>query len=377
MKYNVISGDSHVDLHFMPEDMFVSNAPAKWKDKMPHVVDTEKGRRWQTDGRDLGPAGTWRGISMGRSPEQQRRVDMMEEIGLFDTSDGGYHPTTPELRIRDQEMDGVDAEVIYGLLDVAADTDDYELKTQIYCVYNAWIADFCKTHPDRFAGLACIPNHDPNIAAAELRRAAKLGLKGGEISVASMVKPVYHKDWDVLWAASHETGLPISFHTGLEWRPQKIDDPTEAVVYDATYSSIRVTMFQLSGVEYLASIIFSGACERFPNFKFVLGECGVSWLPYVLDRMDYEGEGQPGLTMKPSDYFHRQGYSTFERESIAGDVIHLIGEDNVIWGSDYPHADGVWPYSQKMIEDNLRNLKSETARHKVVCENAGKLYGFI
>ena len=383
MKYNVISGDSHVDLHFMPEDMFVSNASAKWKDKMPHVVETEKGRRWQADGHDLGPAGTFRGTP-GMSPEQQRRVAMMEESGLFDTSEGGYHPTTPELRIRDQEMDGVDAEVIYGLLDVSPgapqglspEAEEQELKTEIFKIYNEWIADFCKTNPQRFAGLACIPNHDPKIAASELRRAAKLGLRGGEISVASMVKAVYQKDWDVLWAASHETGLPISFHT-LEWWPRKIDDPTEAAAYDATYSSITVTMFQLSGVEYLASIIFSGACERFPNFKFVLGECGVSWLPYVLDRMDYEGEGQPGLTMKPSDYFHRQGYSTFERESIAGDVIHLIGEDNVIWGSDYPHIDGVWPYSQKMIENNLRNLKSETARHKVVCENAGKLYGFI
>ena len=113
------------------------------------------------------------------------------------------------------------------------------------------------------------------------------------------------------------------------------------------------------------------------DFKFLLGECGISWLPYVLDRMDHEGEGQPGLTMKPSEYFHRQGYSTFQKESVAGDLIPLIGAENVIWGSDYPHPDGVWPDSQEAIENNFRNLKSESDKRKVVCENAGKLYGLI
>ena len=159
-------------------------------------------------------------------------------------------------------------------------------------------------------------------------------------------------------------------------RPRKIEDPVEAEDYKEIYSSITLTMFQLSGVEYLSSIVFSGAFERYPNFKFVLGECGVSWLPYVLDRMDYGGEGQEGLSMKPSGYFQRQGYSTFESEPTAGDIIPLAGEDKVMWGSDYPHVDGSWPNSQKAIDRDLKKL-SDTARRKVTCENAGKLYGFL
>ena len=202
-----------------------------------------------------------------------------------------------------------------------------------------------------------------------------MGLKGTEFGVSSAAKPIYHQDWDVLWQASSETGMSISFHT-VGWEPRQVD-PSERATYERTFGTIHTTMLQLAGVEFLASTIFSGACERYPDFKFLLGECGISWLPYVLDRMDHEGGGQPGLTMKPSEYFHRQGYSTFQKESVAGDMIPLIGAENVIWGSDYPHPDGVWPDSQKTIENNFRNLKSESDKRKVICENAGKLYGLI
>ena len=135
-------------------------------------------------------------------------------------------------------------------------------------------------------------------------------------------------------------------------------------------------MFQLQGAEFVTSIIFSGACERYPNFKFVLGECGVSWIPYVIDRMDHEGEGQSGISMLPSEYWNRQGFSNVPERERAGHLIHLVGEGNVIWGSDYPHQDGVWPDSLQTIEDNLRDLKNPSAKQKVIRDNSAALYGF-
>ena len=374
MEYNIISGDSHVDITFLPEDLFTDNAPPEWKDRMPHVVDAEKDRRWVVEDIELSAAGRFV-FNDNYSQGMRDRVNRMEAVGIFDTSEGGYHPTTPELRLRDQDKDGIDAEVIYGLFNVSPRLKDYDQISQVFKIYNDWIADFCSTHPDRFAGLACIPNHDPYVAAGELRRGASLGLKGTEFGVSNAAKPIYHRDWDILWEASSETGMAISFHTvGLE--PRRVD-PSETEAYARTYGNIHTTMLQLAGVEFLASTVLSGTCERFPNFKFLLGECGVSWLPYVLDRMDHEGEGQPGLTMKPSEYFRRQGYSTFQKENVAGDIIPLIGAENVIWGSDYPHPDGVWPDSRVTIENNFRNLKSKSDLRKIVCENAGKLYGFI
>jgi predicted TIM-barrel fold metal-dependent hydrolase len=375
MDYRIISGDGHMDIFFMPEDVFTANASSKWKDQVPHVIETDRGLRWEAGGTDRGSVGSWKEFLENPTSEHKRKIETFEKAGLYEITDGRYPPANADVRIQHLERDGVDAEVIYGLLDVPQPDDDPELKVEIYRIYNDWIADFTKGKSDRLAGLACLPNHDPKVAAAELLRVAKLGLRGAEISPGTMSKPMYHKDWDPLWAAGEETGLPISFHT-LELWPRKIEDPVEAEAYGDIYSNILLTMFQLSGVEYLSSIVFSGACERYPNFKFVLGECGVSWLPYVLDRMDYEGEGQEGLSLKPSGYFRRQGFSTFESEPTAGDIIPLAGEDRVMWGSDYPHVDGSWPNSQKAIDRDMKKL-SDTARRKVTRDNAGKLYGFL
>lgn len=140
-----------------------------------------------------------------------------------------------------------------------------------------------------------------------------------------------------------------------------------------------LSVFQLTGAEYLSAIVFSGALERYPGMKFVLGECGVGWLSYVLSRMDEEYEDQfrhLPLTMKPSEYWHRQGYTTFQHEPNVAALVHMVGEDNIMWGADYPHPDGVWPDSLQIIEEDLGSLSAST-RRKITCENAGKLYGLL
>ena len=87
-----------------------------------------------------------------------------------------------------------------AILGVGKLLKDQTLVTLIYVnnAYNEWVANFCKRQPTRFVGLACIPNHDPELAAKELERAAKLGLRGADFAVPTAVKPLYHRDWDVL-----------------------------------------------------------------------------------------------------------------------------------------------------------------------------------
>lgn len=378
MQYDVISSDSHIDLTWLPADLFVSQASPEWKDKVPHVVNTEEGQVWKANGTDLGGVGglgfTGNKVVAGRSKHEDRMI----ETGFYeDGAKGLFRASTPELRIKDQDLDGIQAEVIYGILGVALRLNNPDLTTQVYHIYNTWAADFCKTNPERFTALACIPNHTPQAAATELKRAAKLGLRSADFSVSTTVSPIYYQDWDALWSIAAEEEMPISFHTqGLSPRAP---NPPDAETYDPTYRAIRITMFQLTGIEYLASIIFSGACDRYPNLKFVLGESGVSWIPYVLDRMDHEFEDRSyelHMSMKPSDFWRRNGFATYQKEGIAGELASLIGEDNIMWGSDYPHPDGVWPDSLGVIEDNLGSL-DEGTRRKITRDNAGKLYGFL
>jgi predicted TIM-barrel fold metal-dependent hydrolase len=375
MDYRIISADCHIDMTWMPGDLWVKNAPARLRDQVPQVRETSDGPHWFVEGKDLGVYG---GLGFGFDKVQRgysKHVDKMFEVGFYE---GGPHPTTTALRIKDQELDGIDAEVMYGILGIGARLHDPELIQVVYEIYNDWAGDFCKTNSRRLVGLACIPNHDPAAAAKELRRAAGLGLKGADFAVSTALYPIWHGAWDALWAAAQECRMPISFHT-TGYPVREPADEAMAKEYYLRHRATRTTMFQISAAEYLASIVFSGALDRFPGFKFVLGEAGVTWLPYILDRMDEEYEDryyQLNLSMKPSELWRRQGYSTYQREPSLAVMIPLIGEDTIMWGSDYPHPDGIWPDSRKWIAADLGSV-SPAVQRKIVCETAGKLYGLL
>jgi predicted TIM-barrel fold metal-dependent hydrolase len=124
----------------------------------------------------------------------------------------------------------------------------------------------------------------------------------------------------------------------------------------------------------------SGACQRFPDFQFVLGECGAGWVPFVIERMDIkytdgmlDEKFDPPLDLKPSQYWYRQGATTFQQDPCVGHMADYIGVDNLIWGSDYPHPDGVWPDSRQVIKNTMGQLDEDAIR-KITCQNAVDRY---
>jgi len=165
-------------------------------------------------------------------------------------------------------------------------------------------------------------------------------------------------------------------------------DPTRANAPDAPKVALptaraafatSITLFQINMANILASMIFSGVLERHKNMRLVLGESGIGWIPYVLQRMDAEWEDQfkdLGLQMPPTQYWRRQCRATFQTDPIGIKLLDDLGHDNVMWGSDFPHPDGVWPDSQEYLQKELGHLPADV-RRKVVCENAGKFYGLI
>jgi uncharacterized protein len=239
------------------------------------------------------------------------------------------------------------------------------------------VMQFRKYDPDRLAPLACLPNHDPKAAAEELRRVAKLGLTGAELIASDSVRPIWDRDWDPVWEAADDTGIPISFHNqGQDVRPLNANDP-HAEENAKVRNAVRQAVSRFGSAQFLASIIYSGAFDRYPSFRFVLGESSIGWIPYFLQRMDYEYEEEESfhlrLRLKPSDYFRVNGFVTYERDAVGARLMDLLGEDNVMWGSDYPHPDGTWPDSQRFLEQELACL-SDRVRRKVTHDNAAKLY---
>jgi predicted TIM-barrel fold metal-dependent hydrolase len=381
MPYNRISADCHLDMIWLPPDLFTSEAPHEMKDKMPYVAEGPDGRQWVTN------SGVKFGLACGVGasgtvyvPGKQLRVDKMAAAGLYDDGKLGLRrPGDPHLRVKDMDRDGVDAEVIYGILAAAAKLGDREASNEMVRIYNTWLADFCSNYPNRHIGLANLPYGDIDAAVAEVHRVAKMGFKGIELSCSWDMEPMWHPCWEPLWQAINEVNLPLHFHT-FPSTPPEVREKAQGLTRRAALFT-GVSAFQMNLINILAAIIGAAVLERYPNLRIVFGESGIGWIPYALDRMDFEWEDRfrdLGLTMAPSDYWKRQCKATFQFDKIGTweKSLEVLGDNTVMWASDYPHTDGIWPESSKYIEEQFGHLPKDVV-HRITCENAGKFYGLI
>ncbi len=397
MRYELISADCHVDLCWLPTDLFTTQAGPGMRDRMPYVTDGPQGKVWTTKkGANLGVMNGMGSAGRQYVPGKIHRADRMAETGLYDDGKRGIRRLTdPDLRIKDQDRDGVQAEVLYGVLGATGRLNDPPAAVEVMRIYNAWLAEFCAAHPERFAGLASIPNHPIEAAIAEVERVAKRGvLRGLDIANSSDLRPLWDPYWEPLWEVINATGLPLHFHTVGGYAPDHIRkiqmigaDPTRALLPGAPEVDLpvaraafaaHITQFQVNMANVLTSIIYSGVLERHPRIRLVLGESGIGWIAYVLWRMDAEWEDQfkdLSLTMPPSEYWKRQCWATYQTDPVGIKLLDELGADKIMWGSDFPHPDGVWPDSQEYIERELGHLPA-AIRSMIVCENAARLYGF-
>ena len=145
-------------------------------------------------------------------------------------------------------------------------------------------------------------------------------------------------------------------------------------------AAVAVVPMQLD--ETLAGLIFSGTLEKRPRVKFVMGEAGLGWIPYVVERLDHELHKYGSkirdhkIAMLPSEIFARQVFTTYEDEKLGVELIPRIGVGNVMWASDYPHGDSTWPHSRKALAESPLAQHGPEVLRKVTCENAARVYGF-
>jgi predicted TIM-barrel fold metal-dependent hydrolase len=376
MEYRIISADDHIDLQWLPRDLWQKRAPGQWRERAPRVVDTADGPYWVC-GSD-----TWEpwGGRLGAAGAMGGRRLALEKGGVLEP--GVLRPTTTRLRLMDMDRDGIDATVMYGPI-VPLLIEDPELRRVCYRAYNEWLAEFCATAPDRLLGAGLIPIDDPKHAADEVRHLKQIGLRTGMFLAARVPVPLWEEEWEPLWQAGAETNLPIGFHLGGGLRTVVYGGPKGTA---AGNMGVRVACSTLQMDEPLAAVIFAGVLERYPTLKIVLAETGIGWLPYMLQRMDdayarfldaeeyWRKHGGLRLTRRPSEYFKRQVWATFQTDQVGLRLVDVIGADRVMWASDYPHADSTWPDSQQAIEENFKDIEPPT-RRRILCDNARELYG--
>jgi len=227
-------------------------------------------------------------------------------------------------------------------------------------------------------GIAMISLDDVEDAIKELERAARLGLCGAMITEYPAEDRRYDQsEYERFWAAAAALDLPLSLHTATR-RQGKIRGAGPGTLRDASSRATKAFYPALS----MCDLIFSGVFERHPRLTLAIVEFELSWAPNVLTSMDYTYRERHGEAiyrfkngMLPSDFFHRNVVLSFQEDAIGIRLRDVIGVDNMMWGSDYPHSESTFPQSQKILAEILEGVPDDE-QAQIAGGNTARVYKF-
>jgi predicted TIM-barrel fold metal-dependent hydrolase len=359
----VISADSHVS---EPGDLWLERLDRKYRDAAPRVIKNDKAGAapYIFVGPGIHPMPVAGVFAAGRSGDELREHF---KHGYEAARPSGWDPVE---RLKDQDLDGVCAEVLYSSLGIVLfNLKDAELQRVCLKVYNDWLAEFCAHAPSRLMGIGLYSLRDlPDIS--EVERCAKLGLKGILI-LASDANEIAYSDerFDPLWRVCSETSMPLSLHKPLvSGMPLTPAMPTMADLQIHVIHVIEQCMTRL---------VYGGVLERFPSLKIVSAENDVGWIPNWVNRLDHVHSKMSfsrQLPEKPSAYVRRNVWATFQDDPLGPATWQHFGADNYKWASDFPHADSTFPHSREVIARNFAGVPEQVTA-QIVRQNASRLYG--
>jgi len=256
-------------------------------------------------------------------------------------------------------------------------TEDNDLASAYCRAYNTWQAEFFQTVPDRVVPIATVNWHDVDAAAEELERCLKLGFRGLFVPPETVQgKRPGDARFDPIWARLQEADVPGCLHVVVRFEGA-------AVPFASWHQSGAGPVFgfglgatgQL--IPALASLVLDLLFERFPRLKVVSVEAGCGFAAYLMDRLDEKHHffrAMSPLKERPSDYIRRNCYFVAEpEERCIGAMLELVGENNILWGSDYPHVDSRMD-AATLIRDSIAHLDA-AAQRRVLGENAVRVFG--
>ncbi len=392
----VVDADGHV---FEPEGVWVERMDRdRWGDWIPRYVaeDADGNESWYIGGeRRFAGTGIF-GCAAGYDPEEL-------VARKWKYTEGHAAGWDPAARLKVLDAEGIDTAVLYptmgllyGPLDPIPAIRDTEFAYACQRAYNDWVAEYCRTAPSRLKAMATVPIQDVELAVAEARRAVEdLGLLGVMLRSAAPMpsQPLNHPAFDPLWALCQDLDVAVALHPATH-----IDFPNAVRLFDLINREANVSVNnrgtdQLHGggaishavgapvdaIVTMGRLIMGGVCERFPRLRFLFLEAGGGWAPAILHTMDDEIRSRPNerrwLSMLPGEYFRRQCWISFSPDDpTMATTAGLLGDDRIVWATDFPHLDGAYPGAVKELEANVAALPAES-RARIAGGNALDAYG--
>jgi hypothetical protein len=278
------------------------------------------------------------------------------------------------VRLADMDVQGIDVAVLYPTTALLIGrARGPKLAVALSRAYNDLAHSYCSQSP-RLQAVAIIQVHNVPEAVKELRRAVtELGLVGVTLPAHGHGKNLGDAEFHPIYAEAERLGVPVAIHASGGVGSAS----SEANAFDKFISVHTIghpfpQMFQLTGM------IFGGIPELFPQLRLMYLEAGASWVPYWMERMDREYKLRaveaPLCRVNPTEYVcsGRIFFSCEASESLLPVVVSKIGEDVLLYASDYPHWDMDYPDSARELW--ARNDLSERLKRKILGENARRVY---
>ncbi len=377
---SIIDVDAHIT---EPHDLWTARAPASLKHRVPRVVGEGAERVWVV-GDDIQISTTNPSSVIAKNGEKSRGTEFFG----FQIED--VHEASWDMEQRVSLLDdfGLYAQILYP--NVAGfgsqnfmKVEDSELRLSCARIYNEAMAEIQADSNDRLLPMALMPWWNIDQSVDELSRAKEMGLKG--IVMCSDPDSIGLPDlgadaWKPFWDTCNDLGMVVNFHIGAS---ETSFNMFGRAAWDSNGMRRRLALGSaalfVENSRVTSNMIYSGIFDRCPNLKIVSVESGIGWIPFVLESIDYEWEEtgsqqEMPLQKKPSDYFRDHFWGCFWFEKVAPrHLIDVIGEDNVLFETDFPHPTCLYPHVQEYIAEISADWSEERTR-KILQDNASALY---
>jgi uncharacterized protein len=379
----LVDADSH---YSEPHDLWTSRAPLKYRDSVPLVrPDANGNKQWFLNDRRLFPAGGGSFVNKGGQKIPMHQLGIANGMDWSEIHEASYDP---KARVEVLDKLGIWAQIVYpntmGFSIYALILDlDRENAAAIVSIYNDAVAEWQAAGDNRLFPMAVLPFWDIEASVKEVERVSAMGLRG--VTMAGNphlggLPDLGQPEWEPLYEILSDQGMPINIHVGST---NSVETSHSGYAWPSlekrAVKPVNSVQMELANSVFISNLVVSDMILKYPDLKWVSVESGVGWIPYVLERVDYEyreqfpGDDEP---TKPEalEMFRKGIYATFWFEH-AGPVLLLdyLGADNVMWETDFPHPTCLYPSPVERTADALRDVDPVSIR-KIMQDNAVNLY---
>ena len=370
--YHVIDCDGHV---MEPFELYEAYIDDSYREAMHELFAAINGRGTASS------AGINRLVLGDAYRSGGRPLGVIAATEEIKRHEGFRHPETrpkddPHDRIADMDREGIDIAVIFATTATSwCGLSDPELEAALCRAYNRWLVDYCAAYPERLKAVCVIPMRDVQRGVTELRRCASEPNVVGMMRFMSLDdKLADHPDFYPLYEEAQDAELPICLHGGADRPPYA---PGRAELGN-NHFLIQLTGQPWHSMRQMAAMIGGGIFDRFPRLRAAFLEAGCGWIPWWMERMDEYIDlykpWTPQMQHAPGHYMRgMQCFYSFDPDETSLEfAVQQLGEDRLMWASDYPHFDCRFPDSVKLVAE--RETLSESLKRKLLAENARQFY---